>query len=87
MQTCRFCKSWKRENDMIKYGVRHYAHFECYVDAGKHLRKLHGWQVRQFPKPLLERFGLLDEAKAVIARDDATEATYSMRHRPRISQP
>jgi len=30
MSTCRFCK--KYGNDLLKYGTRHYAHYECYFD-------------------------------------------------------
>lgn len=27
LKTCRFCRQWR--GDMIKYGARHHAHFEC----------------------------------------------------------
>lgn len=59
--TCRFCDS--RDQSMVKYGVRHYAHFKCYLDAGKKLSDLHAWQVRRFPYFLLKERGLLEEAR------------------------
>ena len=63
MQTCRFCKSWKDEDHMVKYSVRHYAHFDCYLDAGKSLDDLWPWQVKKFPYLLLKGRGLLDHPK------------------------
>lgn len=86
MQTCRFCKSWKDEDRMVKYGVRHYAHFDCYLEAGKPLSDLHGWQLGQFPRSLLKEHGKLDETKTLIAESDAADVAYSMRCRPTISQ-
>lgn len=60
---CRFCDD--RDQSMVQYGVRHYAHFRCYLDAGKKLSDLHAWQVRQFPYKLLKERGLLQEAKII----------------------
>ena len=40
MNTCRFCKSMMSD-DLVKYGTRHYAHYKCYLDAGKKLEDLH----------------------------------------------
>lgn len=54
---CRFCDS--RDQSMVKYGVRHYAHFRCYLDAGKTLDQLPAWLVRKFPYALLKERGLL----------------------------
>jgi hypothetical protein len=65
--TCRFCDD--RDQSMVKYGTRHYAHFKCYLDAGKKLTDLHSWQARQFPYRLLKERGLLDVAQQVIDRD------------------
>lgn len=67
--TCRFCES--RDQSMVQYGVRHYAHFACYLDAGKKLSDLHPWQVRQFPWRLLKDRGLIDEAERIIATEAA----------------
>jgi hypothetical protein len=58
--TCRFCDD--RDQSMVKYGVRHYAHYRCYLDAGKSLDDLHPWQARQFPYRLLKERGLLSSA-------------------------
>lgn len=69
MNTCRFCKSWRREHQMVKYGVRHYAHFECYLDAGKQLSELQDWQVGQFPALLLKQRNLTDAAIEILKRD------------------
>ena len=70
MQTCRFCKSWKDEDQMVKYGVRHYAHFACYLDAGKKLEDLHPWQVSQFPYKLLKAWELLDKARELAGNEN-----------------
>ncbi len=56
--TCRFCKEFSRD-DLLKYGVRHYAHYKCYLDAGKSLDDLPDWKVSQFPFRLLKERGLL----------------------------
>lgn len=65
--TCRFCDN--RNQSLVKYGTRHYAHFLCYLDAGKKLTDLHAWQVKQFPYRLLKERGLLDEAYRIIASE------------------
>lgn len=61
--TCRFCGKTAHHGYMVKYGVRHYAHFGCYLDH-KPLHELHPWQVRQFPWKELRDRGLMDEAAA-----------------------
>lgn len=58
--TCRFCQSMMSDN-LVKYGTRHYAHFDCYLDAGKKLGDLPAWQIERFPYFLLKERGLLDE--------------------------
>lgn len=65
MQTCRFCKKW--DGDMVKYGVRHYAHHACFLDAGRTLEELHGWQVGEFPWRLLQERDLVATAEQLIA--------------------
>jgi hypothetical protein len=69
LQTCRFCgqHDYRGTASMVKYGVRHYAHFACYLDAGKRLDDLHAWQVGTFPFGLLRDRGLLDEVEALMA--------------------
>lgn len=70
LNTCRFCKSMMSD-DLVKYGTRHYAHYKCYLDAGKKLEDLRPWQVRQFPYFLLKERGLLDAAEKFIASEAA----------------
>jgi hypothetical protein len=61
---CRFCKKPSYDGDgMVKYGVRHYAHFKCYLDAGKKLSDLHQWQRQEFPYRLLKERDLLSEVE------------------------
>lgn len=67
--TCRFCED--RDQDMVRYGIRHHAHFHCYLNAGKKIGDLHPWQVRSFPYFLLKEHGLLDEAQRIIESEDA----------------
>lgn len=76
--TCRFCDDWS-DQMMVKYGVRHYAHFHCYLDAGKALADLQPWQVRQFPYKLLKERGLLAEIAAADERERRQDAEYQAR--------
>jgi len=47
---CRFCKKPSIDGDgMVKYGVRHHAHFN--------LRDLHDWQIIQLLQHELEEAG------------------------------
>jgi hypothetical protein len=68
LQTCRFCKEsdYAGTDTMVKYGVRHYAHFACYLDAGKKLEDLHAWQVGLFPYRLLKERRLDDVAANIV---------------------
>ena len=52
---------------MVKYGVRHYAHPACFLDAGHTLDELHGWQVGTLPARVLREHGLLETAEQLIA--------------------
>jgi hypothetical protein len=67
--TCRFCKksSLDSSEDMVKYSTRHYAHFKCYLDAGKTLDQLSAWKVAHFPYFLLKEHNLLDHPKVKAA--------------------
>jgi hypothetical protein len=61
---CRFCKQFETDSmRLVKYGVRHYAHYECFLDAGKTLDDLPRWQVQSFPYFLLKKRELLDHPK------------------------
>ena len=62
IRTCQFCKKQTDTESMVKYGVRHYAHYSCYLDR-KSLYDLHAWQVRQFPWKELDKRGLLAEVE------------------------
>lgn len=68
MATCRFCKKHiYRGEPEIKYSTRHYAHPDCYLDAGKTLGELSIYQIRhRFPVSLLSDRGLLEEAKRIV---------------------
>lgn len=66
MSTCRFCKKpIGRSDGAVKYGVRHYAHHACYIDAGKPLSALTAWQVGRFPHKLLKERRLLRLAEII----------------------
>lgn len=64
MHVCRFCKSDHKRQNMVKYAARHWAHYDCWLEAkGKELdprpqardvvgmlqTSLHDWQLRGFP--------------------------------------
>lgn len=68
---CRFCKKYEIDgNDrLVKYGVRHYAHYVCYLDAGKSLTDLSAWQIGAFPYRLLKERGLDAYAEARIENE------------------
>lgn len=72
--TCRFCGETADHGRMVQYGVRHYAHFNCYLDAGKSLDGLHDWQIRKFPFRLLKERGLKRRAKATGGPIRATDS-------------
>lgn len=71
--TCQFCEKFNHSgvahpmgsklkyDGKVKYGVRHYAHFECFLaNKGREgFKTLHGWQQRQFPYFLLKEWGLI----------------------------
>lgn len=66
MATCRFCGKYDGQDehglDLIKYGVRHYAHPDCLLkakSAGTWIR-LHDWQLGQFPVFAAKRAGLYE---------------------------
>jgi len=62
MSICRFCDKAMPHHAGVKYGVRHYAHFACYLDH-KPLSDLHTWQIEGFPYRLLKERGLMDEVE------------------------
>lgn len=67
LSTCRFCKRQSIGGvKMVKYGVRHYAHYGCYLDAGKKLADLKAWQIEQCPWHVLRVRGLTEEAYDIL---------------------
>lgn len=69
--TCRFCgeSSLRASDEMVRYGVRHQAHFKCYLDSGKSVDELHPWQLGHFPFRLLKEHGVLAQVERRIAED------------------
>lgn len=65
--TCRVCHEAGPSLRMVKYGIRHHAHFACYIEAKRPLATLPAWQVRRFPALLLNQHGLLAEAERLTA--------------------
>jgi hypothetical protein len=63
--TCRFCGKTAHHGNMVKYGVRHYAHHDCYLDHHD-ISLLHPWQIGQFPWLLLQKRGLSERAEALL---------------------
>lgn len=71
MSTCRFCGEFVHHTDEVKYQVRHYAHFSCYLDAGKLLADLHPWQVNLFQYRVLADRDLLEVATLLTKSENA----------------
>lgn len=67
-RTCRLCQERARSTDMVRYGLRHYAHYRCYLDAGKSLDELPTVSVGEFPYRLLMEYGLAEHAEAILDR-------------------
>ncbi len=71
LMTCRVCgECGTNPRDFVKYGIRHYAHHECFLKAGKSLDDLRDWQVEQFPVLVLRRHGLLDSVKERLRKNE-----------------
>jgi len=60
MSHCTICH--KDVFDEVKHGVRHYAHWRCYLEDGRKLHALRAWQIKTFPVLLLKEFDQLDDA-------------------------
>lgn len=69
MATCRICHEYGSEDRMVRYGIRHRAHFHCYLDAGKPLSDLSPFKVAEFPFRLLKDRGLLEQAEAIVSTE------------------
>jgi hypothetical protein len=68
-KTCRFCGEGGFDG-MVKYGVRHHAHYRCFLEAkgANGYLGLHDWQMVDFPYNLLVEFGLTSDAYAASDR-------------------
>lgn len=64
---CRFCGRHESALNLLKYGVRHYAHYRCYLAGGGTLAALTAWQVSRFPAGVLRIHGVADEAARIVA--------------------
>jgi hypothetical protein len=57
--TCRLCGSlWPTEEKgpFVKYSSKHYAHMQCFVDAGKNLDLLRKKQQRELQRWLRRKY-------------------------------
>ncbi len=56
-RTCRFCKKNEDSSNMVKYGTRHYAHHECFLNGlgTDGLSRLNQTQLERFPKALARK--------------------------------
>lgn len=77
LSTCRFCGEIVRADGGVKYAVRHYAHYACYLDAGKRLEGLHEWQIKRFPWKVLRNRNLLGKAEGLTEPDPDSENIYN----------
>jgi hypothetical protein len=68
--TCRFCHGIQWHDQGVKYGTRHYAHFACYLDAGKKLADLQKWQIGTFPFRLLRERGLMAQVERLTSTEE-----------------
>ena len=65
---CQFCKAHGPSDRMVKYSVRHYAHYDCYINYGKPFEPLAIWQLERFPYFKLKDLGRFAEFKAIYDR-------------------
>lgn len=79
MNTCRFCKGYG--DDLVKYGVRHYAHAKCALEAkgAAFFDYLTDWQCTRFPVIAAKRAGVLTELKARCEQYAQSEKTRNTR--------
>lgn len=67
---CRLCgkENIAHDADMLKYGVRHYAHYECFlaIKGDEGLRLLPAWKIGTIPYRLLKQYNLEIVAQGLI---------------------
>ena len=68
MADCRFCNVFDPKIPLIKYGVRHYAHAECFLKRKglDGLRKLPLFQLESFPIMTVLKVGIAPILGALI---------------------
>lgn len=76
VSTCRFCGKCNYDDsrfELIKYGVRHYAHPDCALAklGAAFFDRLSLWQLNQFPYKAAQEEGLLPDLQKLI--DDKRE--------------
>jgi hypothetical protein len=68
---CRFCNEWSDDRSQIlKYGVRHYAHLACLHSRGRAedvLRQMPAWQLGTLRYFELRDLGLLELVRGLAA--------------------
>ncbi len=70
--TCRVCKQQCATMDLVKYGVRHYAHPDCAMQkwGAAFFDRLTPWQAaHKFPYFAAQKAGFADALKARAALD------------------
>ena len=81
MSTCRFCGEWGFQDDLVKYGTRHYAHANCYLAKrgleGLETLSLH--QLETFPVLMLKPYtnDPIGHMEGILARRRAATAKSS----------
>lgn len=70
---CRYCEDWRDQN-LLHYSTRHYAHPKCWLDRGRTLSELPWHQIERIPYFLLKERGSLDEATRLIEAKNAPKS-------------
>ncbi len=85
--SCRFCKETGLHDEMVKYGVRHWAHPVCLYQRGgiEAIDALHTWQLRHLPIVAMMGAGVtLAQVRGWQARIEAEEAENAAREKERL---
>jgi len=71
--SCRFCRKHVFDDYAevgFKYGRRHYAHFECFLDR-RPLDEVPEWVVPHIPYRILKERGMLEAAERIVSEYEA----------------
>lgn len=66
MPICRLCGQYAKDNEAVRYSVRHYAHHQCYAESDRPLEWLSRQQIGRFPVRVLRETGRMAEAQAAL---------------------